>query len=84
MNLEEELLACGCDTDADEFRDIVQEIKAVLYPTITDEEMLCNSERYMPGYLQAVRLRVRCAVPDYVINKTLINCRKAGREAEAA
>lgn len=83
--LKNELDAVGCDIDEAEFRDIVQEIKAVLFPTISDEEMICHTESHARHYIAAVRARCQCQnLPDWLINRTLLNIRKAQLNEEAA
>lgn len=78
--LETDLPLFGCDLDPDEFRDIVQELKAVMYPDWTDEE-LKNHLDDARAYVQAVRSRCRCAgLPDHLILRTLSNIRKRPHE----
>jgi hypothetical protein len=85
MNLESELREAGCEMDAEVFRDVVQEVKAVLFPTWSDEEMLRHPETHVPEYLWEVRRRCECRnLRDYVILGTLQNCRKGSRGADAA
>lgn len=82
MNLEKELLDCGCDVDQEVFRDTVQDAKAVLFPSISDEEMLRHPESLVPEFLWEVRRRCGCReIPDYVIIGTLQNARKNSRAA---
>lgn len=82
IRLEVELPRYGCDVDADEFRDVVQELKAVMFPCWSDEELSFHCEHDAPAFVRAVRSRVRCVgLPDYLIMRTLFNGRKSSREA---
>ena len=82
MHLPTELIRYGCDVDAEEFRDVVQELKAVMFPAWTDEELSFHCEHDAPSFVRAVRSRVRCAgLPDHLIMRVLFNCRKRQREA---
>lgn len=77
IKLENELTIYGCDVDPEEFRDIVMELKAVMFPMWTDEELLCHCDHDAPMFCRAVRSRVRCdGLPDHLITRTLLNVRK--------
>lgn len=81
IRLEEELHRYGCDMDAEEFRDVVQELKAVMFPTWTREELALHPEHEATVYVRAVRSRVHCeGLPDHLIMRTLFNCEKRCRE----
>ncbi len=84
IHLKAELLRHGCGADPDEFRDVIQELKAVMYPTWTDEDLLKNPRNAIQ-YAEAVRCRVGCAgLPDEVILGALQNIRKAGRREKSS
>lgn len=92
MTLEKELKALGLGLSAADFRDIVQEVFAVTCPAWTDEELLYHPRDTL-NYDDLVRCRVthlegralrRRDLPDHLINRTLVNCRKHFRQEEDA
>ena len=84
MLLREELRILGYDGgeySEDEFRDIIQEVFAVLHPSWTDEQLLFRPPDGM-RFCEAVRCRTSKGLPDELILRTLVNIRKSGRRAK--
>lgn len=77
MTLAKELESLGCKAGEDEFRDAVIEIHKVLHPAWSADELLCHPDT-AKRYCDATRQRVGCPVPDNLILRTLLNCRKRG------
>jgi len=74
--LEVELPRYGCDVDPETFREVVAELKEVMFPCYTDEELLYHLDDSR-AYVMAVRSRIRClGLPDFLILRTMINVRK--------
>jgi hypothetical protein len=76
--LAKELKALGFDRGEftlAEFRDVVQEVFAVLHPSWTDEELLFNPHDAL-RFCDAVRCRTCLGIPDNFILRTLVNVRK--------
>ena len=72
-----ELERLGCETSADGFRDMIQELKAVMYPCWTDEELMQHPDE-AKRYCVVVRRQCKCKnLPDNLILRTLSNVRKA-------
>lgn len=77
LRLEVELPRYGCDIDPQEFREIVRELKQVMTPHWTDEELLYHLSE-AGQYVRAVQSRINCpGLPDFIILRTLQNTRKA-------
>ena len=75
--LKDELPRYGCDTAPQEFKEIVRELKAVMFPSWTDEELLYHPRNAL-DLVNAVRSRVRCGgLPDFLVLRALGNSRKA-------
>jgi hypothetical protein len=81
--LAEDLKALGYDGGEDEFRDIVGEVFAVMHPSWTDEELMCEPRDAM-RYCEAVRSRTCQGIPDRLILRTLTNNRKRGSDERRA
>lgn len=78
IQLEKELPRYGCDIDPKEFREIILELKAVMTPHWTSEELLYHMDD-VRQYVNAVRCRTQCVgLPDFLVLRTLINIRKRG------
>lgn len=79
MRLKAELQKCNCPADPDTFRDVVESTFNRMYPDWTDDQLLCQPVKALE-FDNEVRAAVKCAaVPDEVINRTLINLRKSNQ-----
>lgn len=77
IQLKVELPRFGCHMDQAEFKEIILELKAAMYPEWTDEELLYRCDTDARAFVAAVRSRVGCAgLPDYLIMRALVNSRK--------
>lgn len=78
QNLERELKALGCDMPADDFREMVVELRAVLFPAWSIDETVCHPIDAI-RLCGAARRRAGCNdLPDDLILRTLMNCRRRG------
>lgn len=74
--LARELTSADCTLSPDEFRDTVQELKAIMYPAWSDEELTYHPEEAIL-FCNAVRKKSRClALKNNLILRTLANSRK--------
>jgi hypothetical protein len=68
-----------CPLDDDEFRSLVMDTFREMFGSMTDEQLLClpsESKRFD----RMIRHLARCqGLSDTLINRTLMNCRKAGK-----
>lgn len=79
INLSLELAKLDCDHDAEEFRDLLVELKAAICPNWSVDELLANPQDAL-AFCTAVRCRTGCAdLPDDLILRTLTNQRRTGR-----
>ena len=77
INLKQELVRYGCEVDVDDFRDIVREMKTVIFPHWSDEELTFHLDESR-CFVDAVRSKCRCPMlPDHLILRTLCNKRKS-------
>lgn len=84
MTMEKLLQTFGCDIDADEFRDLIQEVFSVMHPAWTDEDMLYHP-RDAIRYCEAIRCRTDCdGLSDEFVLRSLVNIRKSGRNPKRA
>lgn len=81
MRLAVELKKCNCTTTPDKFREVVETVFNHLFPDWTDDDLLCKP-KVASQFDDEVRKRINCpAVPDEVINRTLINLRKSNQNS---
>lgn len=75
--LETQLKECGCTVSAAEFRDRIDELRAVMFPNWTADDLVCHP-RDATTYCERVRTQIGCGrLDDFLILKTLLNVRKA-------
>lgn len=65
----------GCDIEPDDFRDMLADMLAALYPGWTDERLTRNPDD-AKRYCAAVRARTGLDLPDEFVLQTLTNIRK--------
>lgn len=66
----------GCDLSASEFRDLLADVKAEMFPSWTDEYLSCTRDE-ADEFCQVVRRRANCpALPREFILISLNNIRK--------
>lgn len=83
VNLASELKAIGCEMPADEFRDLLMELHAVLYPSWSIDELVCHPQEALE-YAIIIRRRAKCSyLPDDLILRSLMNCRRRAAESGA-
>lgn len=76
VNLSESLQAAGYKEGTEQFRKLVVNLKAVMYPTWTVDYLLLNP-RDSELLCQVIRLRTGCDLfPSHIILGTLLNSRK--------
>jgi hypothetical protein len=75
INFQDELRAVGYDLPRDEFYDLVDGLRRVLYPEWTQDELVCHP-REAVQFCDAVRGKAKAPVPDHLILKALMNRRK--------
>jgi hypothetical protein len=79
VRLSNRLKACGFGGDPEEFRRaILAEFKR-LFPTDTDETVLCNPSTKAVPFCEAVCGRLQFRFPEQVVLSTLIKERKASQ-----
>lgn len=77
VRLEDELKAYRCTVDPEQFRDIIGDLKAAMYPSWSDEDLLHRPIEAL-RFCAVVRDRVRSLdLPDEIILGTMTNMRKA-------
>ena len=78
VRLEDELKACGCTLDAEEFRELISDTFNDMYRAWTDENLLCWPREAL-RFCGMVRHRARASdMTDFLICSTLLNIRKRG------
>lgn len=78
IRLENELSGCGWAGDPEEFRDLLTGIFRVMFPNLTDEDVLCD-EHAPARFVRAVRVAANSPdLPHTLILRTLLNTRKRG------
>lgn len=75
MTLADELKLYGSEMDANEFKDVIQELHAVMHPSWNPEQLLYHLRDAL-RYCEAVRARAGQGLPDEMIMRRLNNCRK--------
>jgi len=78
MRLEKELKLFGCDVDPNAFEEMLGDVFANMFPGTSDEDLLYHPYDALQ-YCKAIRARSGCDIPDHVILRRLINCRKRSR-----
>jgi transcriptional regulator with XRE-family HTH domain len=75
--LETELAEYGCELDRVEFRELLEEHKALTSPNWTVDELVCHPDE-AKSYCNHIRTMPDCEnLPDPLILRTLLNARKA-------
>ena len=79
MKLADELALYGSGADPEAFREVLQELHAIMHPAWTSEQLL-----YRPAdalrFCEAVRARCGPGLPDEAILRRLTNLRKHGQD----
>lgn len=78
MKLEKELELYGSETDPGTFREVLQEVHAVMHPAWTAEQLLYHP-RDAIRYCEAIRARAGQGLPDEMVLRRLNNIRKRGQ-----
>jgi hypothetical protein len=75
INFERELPQHGYDLGRGEFYDLVQEVRADLFPAWSVDELACHPQDAV-RFCRTVRGKAEADVPDHLIMHALLNARK--------
>lgn len=75
--LEVELTECGCHLTSNDFREHLEEQKALVAPAFNTDELVCHPKEAME-YCDVVRKATSCPkLSDFLILRTLMNIRRS-------
>jgi hypothetical protein len=74
-NIDAELRAVNCSLSRDEFSDLVEGVRKVLYPDWSRDELACHPHDALQ-FCDVVRSKSGAPVPDHLIMQVLLNRRK--------
>ena len=75
--LEDELEDCGCTIEQTEFREMLEEQKAITSPSWTIDELVCHPDE-AKMFCKHIRTQAECGgLPDSLILRTLMNVRRS-------
>lgn len=73
--LSSELELLGCSMPSADFLDLLQEVRAVMFPAWSDDQMLCNPDQ-SKQFCNVIRAKAGELLIDDLILRSLLNARK--------